>query len=48
MAMESFHKSRVELEAALGDNLVARAQRGEEAAFDALFKANKYAFTASS
>lgn len=29
------------MEAALGDNLVARAQRGEEAAFAALFDAYK-------
>jgi len=41
MAMKVFHKSHVELETASGGNLVARAQRGEEAAFTALFDAYK-------
>ncbi len=39
--MRVFHKSHVELRAASGGDLVARAQRGEEAAFAALFEAYK-------
>lgn len=40
--MKVFHQSHVELKTASGGNLVARAQRGEEAAFAALFDAYKH------
>jgi RNA polymerase sigma-70 factor, ECF subfamily len=40
--MKVFHQSHVELETASGGNLVACAQRGEEAAFAALFDAYKH------
>jgi RNA polymerase sigma-70 factor, ECF subfamily len=39
--MNVFHKSQVELATDTGVNLVARAQRGEEAAFTALYDAYK-------
>jgi len=39
--MKVFHESLVDLEAASGRKLVARAQRGEEAAFAAFFDAYK-------
>ncbi len=39
--MKVFHESHVELETPSGGNLVARAQRGEEAAFTALLDAYK-------
>jgi len=41
MPMKVFQQSHVELETDSGGNLVARAQRGEEAAFTALFDAYK-------
>ncbi len=41
LALRVFHKSHVALETASVGNLVARAQRGEEAAFTALFDAYK-------